>query len=465
MNTGYTKKLACYAANLCFEDLPEEVVLQAKRIAMHAAGVALAASTTAIGRKALAYGRSLAASAREASVIGCGEKLSVGAAALVNGALTDCLDWEDCSWTGHPSACAVPTACAVAEHLGASGKDFLLALVTAYEVYERIAMSVQPGDNFGWLSKGWGLTSWSIYASAIAAGKLLRLDAGRMENLIGIAGALTPAINATTHLSRSDFYHYQWGLNNYSGIAGAMLARNGISPMPDYLDGNTGYWVTMTDECKWGWLDRGLGGRFLIMETLFKHWPTNMWIQQALDGTAELVRKYRVLPGDVVEVVVNPVVETRMIAMPEGYPSMVDAQFSIPYCVSVLIHDPDAGPQWYEESRRRDRSVVELSLRVRAEGPTLYLKEAFERFQRGEYPEYSVSILLKDGRRLFQAVPLPKGHPRNMFSQAEFEADFMRRAVPALSESGARSASDMIMNVDAASDIRELMRTLSGAGR
>ena len=114
MNTGYTKKLACYAANLCFEDLPEEVVLQAKRIAMHAAGVALAASTTAIGRKALAYGRSLAASAREASVIGCGEKLSVGAAALVNGALTDCLDWEDCSWTGHHSACAVPTACAVA---------------------------------------------------------------------------------------------------------------------------------------------------------------------------------------------------------------------------------------------------------------------------------------------------------------------------------------------------------------
>ena len=26
MNTGYTKKLACYAANLCFEDLPEDWV-------------------------------------------------------------------------------------------------------------------------------------------------------------------------------------------------------------------------------------------------------------------------------------------------------------------------------------------------------------------------------------------------------------------------------------------------------
>ena len=123
-------------------------------------------------------------------------------------------------------------------------------------------------------------------------------------------------------MSRSDFYHYQWGLNNYSGIAGAMLARSGISPMPGYLDGDTGYWVTMTDECKWDWLDRDLGGRYLIMETLFKHWPTNMWIQQALDGTAELVRKYRVLPGDVAEVVVNPVVENRMI---DGRPCLVIA--------------------------------------------------------------------------------------------------------------------------------------------
>ena len=41
----------------------------------------------------------------------------------------------------------------------------------------------------------------------------------------------------------------------------------------------------------------------------------------------------------------------------------------------------------------------------------------------------------------------------------------MGRAVPALPEGRARSAVDMIMNVDTAPDIRELMRTLSGADR
>ena len=460
-----TKTLAAYGAALRYEDIPSDVLNRAKNLTLQTLGVSLGALGSDVGRRAVELGRIMGGGSSEATIWGEGSKVSAAAAGLANGTLADALDWEDCSWTGHPSACAVSTAFAVAEQLRASGKDYLLALITAYELYERIAMAVQPGPNFGWMTKGWGLTSWAIYASSIAGGKLLGLDAEAMENLIGITGALTPTINVLPHVTRTDYYHFQWGLNSFSGIAGAHLAKVGISPLPDYLDGDSGYWCTMTDICKWEWYTKNLGSQWMIMETLMKHWPTNMWIQQPLDGMAELIAAHTLKPADIASITISPEVESRWHVHPEGYNSVVDGQFSIPYCVSVLIHDPDAGPQWYEESRRRDRSVVELSLRVRAEGPTLYLKEAFERFQRGEYPEYSVSILLKDGRRLFQAVPLPKGHPRNMFSQAEFEADFMRRAVPALSESGARSASDMIMNVDAASDIRELMRTLSGAGR
>ena len=460
-----TKTLAAYGAALRYEDIPSDVLNRAKNLTLQTLGVSLGALGSDVGRRAVELGRIMGGGSSEATIWGEGSKVSAAAAGLANGTLADALDWEDCSWTGHPSACAVSTAFAVAEQLRASGKDYLLALITAYELYERIAMAVQPGPDFGWMTKGWGLTSWAIYASSIAGGKLLGLDAEAMENLIGITGALTPTINVLPHVTRTDYYHFQWGLNSFSGIAGAHLAKVGISPLPDYLDGDSGYWCTMTDICRWEWYTKNLGSQWMIMETLMKHWPTNMWIQQPLDGMAELIAAHALKPADIASITISPEVESRWHVHPEGYNSVVDGQFSIPYCVSVLIHDPDAGPQWYEESRRRDRSVVDLSLRVRAEGPTLYLKEAFERFQRGEYPEYSVSILLKDGRRLFQAVPLPKGHPRNMFSQDEFEADFMRRAVPALPEGRARSAVDMIMNVDTAPDIRELMRTLSGADR
>lgn len=461
---SYTKDLANYAANVKFEDLPAQVVEQARHITQHTVGVALAASTTDIGRRATAYGKDMGRGMPEATVLGDGARVSAACAALINGALVDCLDWEDCSWTGHPSACAVPTALAMSERLGASGRDYLLALVTAYEVYERIAMAVQPGANFGWLSKGWGLTSWSIYASAIAAGKLLGLDADRMENLIGIAGALTPTINSTTHISRSDFYHYQWGLNNYSGIAGALLAQSGISPMPDYLDGDTGYWTTMTDECKWEWYNKDLGSRYLIMETLFKHWPTNMWIQQALDGTADLVRGHGIRPDRVAEVIVSPDVENRMAVMPGGYPSMVDAQFSIPYCVSALIHDPVPGPGWYTEERRHNPSILALARKVRAEGPVLYLKAAFEEFQRGSYPVYTVTIRLTDGREVRRDVPLPKGHPRHRFSEREYADRFLHAAGMALAPEAARTALDALCELDRVPHMGSVMELL-GAGR
>ena len=159
-----TKTLAAYGAALRYEDIPSDVLNRAKNLTLQTLGVSLGALGSDVGRRAVELGRIMGGGSSEATIWGEGSKVSAAAAGLANG-----LDWEDCSWTGHPSACAVSTAFAVAEQLRASGKDYLLALITAYELYERIAMAVQPGPNFGWMTKGWGLTSWAIYASSIAA--------------------------------------------------------------------------------------------------------------------------------------------------------------------------------------------------------------------------------------------------------------------------------------------------------
>ena len=73
------------------------------------------------------------------------------------------LDWEDCSWTGHPAAGVIPCAWLAAEEKHKSGKELITAIVAGYEVYQRIAMAVQPSDE-RWKTKGWGLTSWQIFA-------------------------------------------------------------------------------------------------------------------------------------------------------------------------------------------------------------------------------------------------------------------------------------------------------------
>ena len=279
---SYTKTLAAYAAELSFDDIPEEVLVRAKHLTLQTLGVSLAAVHSELGQRALALGRALGAGGTDATVWGEGSRLGAAAAGLVNGTLADALDWEDCSWTGHPSACAVSTGFALGEQLGASGRDYLLSLVTAYEIYERIAMAVQPASSETWFTKGWGLVCWAIYASSITGGKLLKLNPRQMEDLIGISGPLSGPISSKVHINHSDYYHFQWGLDSYAGIAAAHLAAIGISPLQDFLDGESGYW-NLTGNCRWEWYDKNLGSQWMIMETLLKHWPANMWVQTPVE--------------------------------------------------------------------------------------------------------------------------------------------------------------------------------------
>ena len=453
----YTKKLVNYAVDLKYEDLPKEVVEQAKLLTLHTLGVSLAGSVTEQGKKAIALAKDMSGQKPESTILGDGTKIGCVQAGLVNGTLSDCLDWEDCSWTGHPSSGSIPGGLAVGERIGASGKDYLTAVVAGYEVEERISMAVQPSHDFGWATKkGWGLTSWVIYSSAITAGKLLNLDKIQTENLIGIAGALTPIVNVRVHLSRTDFYHYQWGMNCMNGVAAALIAESGITPLPDYLDGETGYWLSLSDKCDWEWYDKNLGKDFLIMETYFKHWPTNMWINQQLDCTDTIMRKHGVKPDDVEQIIVSPEVENRMAFRPDGYKSIVDAEFSIPYCIAALMHEPEPGPNWYTEERRNDPKMIELSGKVKAEGPILMLQGAFEEFRAGTYPLVSVEIITKDGNKFKEEITFPKGHPKNRMTIDEYKDRFRRAASFALKSDKIEQAIDKILNLEEVENISEL---------
>lgn len=163
----YTQIIADYLSELKYENIPEEVIERAKLVTLHTIGAAIAAMKTQAGRNIIDVARTLGSGGREATIIGDGSIVSLGNAVLASGTLADLLDWEDCSFTGHPSAGAVPTGLAVAEAYHKSGKDYLTALVGGYDVYQRIAMAVQPSPKR--FEQGWGLHCWQIFAPASVA--------------------------------------------------------------------------------------------------------------------------------------------------------------------------------------------------------------------------------------------------------------------------------------------------------
>lgn len=179
---NYTRTLSEYAVKLRYEDLPKEVIEQAKLLTLHVLGVSLAGCRVTQGNEAIALSKDMGGEKKESTILGDGNKVSCVQAAFANSTLADVLDWEDCSWTGHPSAGAIPAALAVGERVKASGKDYITSLVAGYEVYQRIAMAVQPTPEF-YSKCGWGLTSWQIFAAAIPAAKLMKLDENKWPKL------------------------------------------------------------------------------------------------------------------------------------------------------------------------------------------------------------------------------------------------------------------------------------------
>ena len=411
--------LSQFAVNLKYEDIPVEVAETAKKMAIQTIGAALAGKEMDFTQSVLDFSKKYSTGPSNATLMLNGEKTSLLGAVFANSIIADNIDWEDCSWTGHPSAGLVPAALALAEARGKSGRDFLTAIVAGFEVYQRIAMVIQPPRGFK-SNIGWGLTSWQIFASCAPAAKLMDLSTEQYEQALGIAAVLMPVPNSLVHYTMSNVYHYQHGFCAQDGVLSAMLAKHGV-------DG---------------------------MKTLLKHWPTNMWVQASLDIMDAFMREDGVTAAGIEEIIVDPPTERRMTLRPEGYDKIIEAQYSIPYCIAALLLDPMPGPQWYTAERMHDPELLALAAKVKP-GPSAEqdLQESFNTFQDGGFVNKTITVKCTDGRVLTRSLNYPKGHPKNQLSLEEVCERFRVQARDALSPERMEAALHTLMNIENQDDM------------
>ncbi len=452
----YTRKLGAYAAGLNYEDLPPEVVEQAKKITLHVIAVAIASMEVPTSLRAVEMVRQKGGTP-EATIWGSdGLKVPVEEAGFANGTTADTLDWEDCTWTGRASAGAIPATFALGEKLEASGKDYLTAVVAAYEVYQRIAMSVQPDlSNYFGKGKGWGLVCWQIFASTVAAAKLLGLDGNGIAAAITKGAYLTPLTLGDTGLT--DTYHVAHGVSARCGINSALLTAANFEPYLDGLDGNSGFWRQICDQVDWTWLDRDLGSDWLIMQTLLKHWPVNVWIEAPLDGLDTLRRRHGFEAADIEKIRVSPQLDIYTDkGMTRPYVFM-QAQYSVPHCFAAYLLDPNPSEDWFtQQSREPVGPVAELSKRVEFFGPEMDRYEAFLIFMDRDFPETTVEVVLKDGRTLRETLKYPKGHPKNNFTFQEEREHFLHCAAPVIGEEKAKAFVDAVERLEDCAHLGQL---------
>lgn len=379
MDKNYTQTIADFAAKTCFDDLPEDAVHAAKRLILDTVGCAIGGYSSNSG-KIVAEVKKELGGRPESTIMGSGEKTSCTSAAYINAEMGNLMDADDTSLKGHHATAAVMPALAVAERVGASGKELITAVTLGFDMALRVAYSMDaptrasPTDSKKIEFAPTAGFSWTVFGAAISAGSLLHLDGDQMSNTMGLAGYTTslPIIGkwAPSLPPRPMTKYAFYGPISEGGVTAALLAQRGFKGDQTVLDGDRGFWkMAGATGCKWDALLEKLGTRWLIRETALKPYPCCRWIHGPLDMFYKIVGDNRLNPGDIEAVSVG--LHSNATYSHFGNATVlneIDAQFSIPYIFAIASLGIDPGPEWQTPARWQDPRVQAFSRKV-----TLYV--------------------------------------------------------------------------------------------
>lgn len=437
-----TSKLVSFVCRLDPEALPAPVLDQAVRCVLDLVGVAVAGTRTPMGEISAGFAHEQFA-AGGATVIGSRRPLAVAGATWANGTYASALDMDDGNRLamGHPGASVVPAALAIAEEVGASGREFLAALVAGYEVAVRASAARVPWYKDKMYSTG----IWGVFGAAAAAGKLLKLDEATLQSALGTAGshgAFPPGGLQANHAMVKETIAW----SGMTGVSAALLARQNFLGPADFLD-YSGRWDTSALIAGLGELDASA-----ILGTYFKPYAVCRWAHAAVDGVLELERRHRIRIADIESIDVETFWEVTRLA--NDRPSnTIAAQFSIQFALAVALLHGRISPAEVSEASIRDPAVLALARKVKVS-----VDDALDR----QFPAKTMArvTIRARGGDYGTTVEYPRGNPENPLSDAELEAkfDLLTRDVIGEARSGQLRAA--IADLPRARNVRELTRLL-----
>ena len=138
----------------------------------------------------------------------------------------------------------------------------------------------------------------------------------------------------------------------------------------------------------------------------------------------------------------------------DGFSSLMDAQFSMPFCIASMLYCDRPGPNWYERELFTDPRIITLARKIKA-GPSQEdtLQGSFVKFQNGDFPVKHVTITMNDGTVYERTFSKQKGHPDNMLTREEFCDLFMNNATFVMPEEKAKKLMDFILDLENVEDM------------
>ena len=415
-----TQALAEFAAGLQFDALPDAVVRRTEDLFLDWFASALAGKGARPVESIARFIESMGPSDGTSEVLIHRRSSSPLVAAVANAAASHVAEQDDVhnGSVFHPATVVFPAALAVAQALGASGRELIAASVSGYEVGIRVGEFLGRSHYRIFHTTGTAGT----FAAAAAVGRLLALTPAQMRHAFGSAGTQSAGLwEFLRDAADSKQLHTAHAAG--AGLTAAYLAKDGFTGAQRVLDGQQGLAAGMSSDADARKLSHGLGTRWALTETSFKFHAACRHTHPAADALQQVMTTHRLAASDISTITALVHQAAIDVLGPVTDPQTVhQAKFSMGTVLGLIAVFGHAGLAEFDTHFRdaavravHDKTTMQLDGEVDTAYPARWIGK--------------VVVETVDDRKLEGKVLEPKGDPGNTLSRAELEAKAMQLAV------------------------------------
>lgn len=452
-----TAYLTDWVLGLTPDDIPQSVKERAIEHILDGYGVGLSGVATdghEIMRRHIASYQAVP----QVQVFGMSFRAPADMAALLNGVSMHAMDFDDTQIppTGaigigsltHPTTPALGAASAVAELIGASGEDLLLAFIAGVETECRIADATRRRKGF----HPTGIIG--PFGALAAAGKLLGLTREQMLYGFGIAaplgGGYTPNNGTMTKWLHA-------GQAAQAGVLAAQLAKEGFSAAPNILEDPVGFCNVAGEGLEPSLIEGKLGNPYVLVEPgiALKPYPSGSLGHPGQEAVIAMIEEHDIRPEDVEEATAGTNADMPHALRHPRPQTAVQARFSFPYNLAIALLRRRAGVADFTDEVVQSPEVQEMLQRCH------HVVDP-EIDARRQHMETRITIRMKDGRVFETLAHTAVGHPTKRMTHEQLEAKFHDCASLVIDRAQADRAIEMIWNLESLGNVADLHKELVG---
>jgi 2-methylcitrate dehydratase len=341
-------------------------------------------------------------------------------------------------------------ALTIAEYVGGSGRDLMLAVALAYTVQSRFV------DHANFMTRGFDHTAQLAFSLNAAAGKLLGLSEPQIANAIAMAAASDASFAVIRAKPLSQWKGLASAQSALAAMNTAFLARRGVEGPLQVIEGPNGIDNLLHMQMRIDWDKQGYEG---VLESTIKKYNSMIHTQSAVHCMVELVRQRKVDASKVVSIEADV---TRMTydfsggglyGMDKVVTTKEQADHNLPYLLAVAMLDGDVMPAQFEPDRIARADVQQLLKKVSVRPDHEYTE-----LYPAKMPA-KITVRLQDGAVIEHEVQNFPGMPSDPFTWEDSVEKFDRLVAGRADESVSREIKDAVRSLESI-QVKDLMQLL-----